>query len=235
LLLILLVITPVFFITRAIAATEPIPRRVGLPDGASVLTTMRDIHGANMAAITVAFLGGLVGVFIMQAARQADQRLVRAGYRGIEAVTSRLLVLFVATLVAVGVSLLVTARDFTPHQWGWFAFGTAAIGITYAALGALAGALLGRVAATYLILIGSMLDIGVVQNPMFGSGTPPSWAVALPGYPSMRIINTAAFSHAVTPPTSLIVGTLLWIVAVIGAVISILSRTISTSHDKATS
>ena len=59
LLIVLLVGLPFFFITRAIAQTEEIPRAVGLPGGTSVLTTMRDIHGADMAAITIAFLAGL--------------------------------------------------------------------------------------------------------------------------------------------------------------------------------
>jgi hypothetical protein len=226
LLLLLLVVTPVFFITRAIAKTEPIPRRIGLAGGGSVLTTMRDIHGASMAAITVAFLGGLVGVFIIQSARQADQRLVLAGYRATEAVTSRLVVLFSATSIAIVVSLVVTARDFSPHQWGWFVFGTAAIGYIYAMLGALAGALLGRVGATYLILIGSMLDIGVVQNPMFGTGTPPGWAVVLPGFAGSRIINTSAFSHAAAPVASDVIVTAGLVVGLTAVVIAVLSATL---------
>jgi hypothetical protein len=59
LLLVLLVGLPFFFITRAIAQTEQLPRSIGLPGGGEVLTNMRDIHGADMAAITVGFLAGL--------------------------------------------------------------------------------------------------------------------------------------------------------------------------------
>jgi hypothetical protein len=54
LLLVLLVGLPFFFITRAIAQTEQLPRSIGIPGGGEVLTNMRDIHGADMAAITVA-------------------------------------------------------------------------------------------------------------------------------------------------------------------------------------
>ncbi len=116
-----------------------------------------------------------------------------------------------------------TARDFTPHEWGWFAFATAAIGVTYAGLGALAGTLLGRVGATYLVLIGSMLDIGVVQNPMFGSGTPPAWGVVLPGYGPMRIVMSASFAHAGAPPAADIALTLLWSVGVLAVVVRVLT------------
>lgn len=100
LLLVLLVVTPLIFITRAISLTERIPRAISLPGGGTALTTMRDIRGAVMAAITVVFLSGLIGVFTVQAAKQADRRFVLAGFRGIEAVIARLLVLFAATGVA---------------------------------------------------------------------------------------------------------------------------------------
>lgn len=230
LLLILLVITPVFFITRAIAATEPIPRAVGLPGGGIALSTMRDIHGATMAAITVAFLGGIVGVFIMQAAKQADRRLVLAGFRGVETVTSRLLVLVGATALSTAVALLVTAKDFTPQSWLGFATGTTAIAVTYAGIGSLAGALLGRVGATYLLLFLSMIDLGVVQNPMFGSGRPPGWAVVLPGYPGMRVVIAAAFAHYNTIPTVELVGAVAWVVGVSTAVVVILGIALQRSR-----
>ena len=99
LLLVLLVVLPFFFITRAIARTEPTPRRIGLPGGGDVLTTMKDVHGASMATITVAFLAALCGAFIMRSAQSADRRLVVAGFRPIEAVLPRLAVLATATFV----------------------------------------------------------------------------------------------------------------------------------------
>jgi hypothetical protein len=81
LLLVLLVVLPFFFITRAIARTEPTPRLIGLPGGGEVLTTMKDVHGASMVTITVAFLAALCGAFIMRSAQRADRRLVVAGFR----------------------------------------------------------------------------------------------------------------------------------------------------------
>lgn len=226
LLLILLVVTPVFFITRAIAATEPIPRAVGLPGGGAALSTMREIHGATMAAITVAFLSGLVGVFIMQSAKQADRRLVLAGYRGLEAVTSRFLVLLTATGVITAVSLLVTERDFDPRSLVGFAVATALIGVTYAGIGALAGSLLGRVGATYLILFLAMIDLGVVQSPMFGSGRPPDWAITLPGYPAMRVVIAASFAHHNPVPAFELLVAFAWAAIVSAVVVVILSRSL---------
>ena len=222
LLLVLLVVTPAFFITRSIAATQPIPRAVGLPGGGVALSTMRDIHGATMAAITVAFLSGLVGVFIMLAAKQADRRLVLAGFRGLEAVASRFLVLLTATGIITAVSLLVTARDFDPRDFFAFAVGTTLVAVTYAGIGALAGSLLGRVGATYLVLFLAMTDLGIAQNPMFGSGHPPGWALALPGYPAMRVVIAASFGRHDTVPTLELIGALVVVVVVGVAVVALL-------------
>jgi hypothetical protein len=85
LLLVLLVLVPFFFITRAIARTEATPRLIGLPGGGEVLTMMKDIHGASMVTITVGFLAALCGAFILRPAQSADRRLVLAGYRPVEA------------------------------------------------------------------------------------------------------------------------------------------------------
>ena len=225
LLVILLVGLPFFFITRAIAQTEELPRTIGLPGGESVVTTMRDIHGADMAAITIAFLAGLVGMFTMQSARQADRRLVVAGFRPVETLAPRVLVVTAATGLVVAVSLGVTALSFSPSLWAPFVAGNILVGLIYALLGALAGAAVGRVGATYLVLFGAMLDLGIVQNPMFGSGEPPGWAAALPGYGPGRVIVDAAFSSEFHAWGALALG-LAWVVVLCVAVIVVLGRVV---------
>jgi hypothetical protein len=226
LLLILLVGLPFFFITRAIAATEKLPRSVGLPGGGDVLTNMRDVHGAMMAAITVAFLAGLIGVFVMQSVRQADRRLVLAGYTPAQALAPRLLVLAAAIALVLGVSVAVTALSFTPQSWSAFAAGNLLVGLTYGLLGTLAGAVVGRLGATHLMLFGAMLDLGIAQNPMFGSGQPPDWATALPGYGPGRVIVDGAFSgtfHA-AGALALSIG---WVVVLGVAVTVVLGRLVA--------
>lgn len=194
LLLVLLVALPFFFITRAIASTVPQPRSVPLPGGGVVLTNMRDIHGATMTAITVAFLAGLCGLFILQSAREADRRLVLAGFTPAEAVIPRLLTLMAATGLIVAVSVAVTAISFQPHAWVPFAVANLLVGITYGGLGALAGALLGRLGGTYLMLFLPMIDLGIAQSPMFGDAAPGGWAVLLPGYGPGRVLVESSFA-----------------------------------------
>ena len=194
LLIVLLVIVPWFFITRAIASTDATPRTIGVPGGVDVTTTMRDLHGASMVAITVAFLAALCGAFVMRSARSADRRLVASGFRPIEAVVPRLLILAALTSTIVVVSLAVTAVSFAPKSWPWFIAGNLLVGVIYASIGALAGALLGELGATYLVLFLAMLGMGILQNPMFGDGTPGGAAVAFPEYGASRVIVDAGFA-----------------------------------------
>lgn len=206
LLLILLVIVPAYTVTRSIAITEATPRTVGLPGGLAVATTMRDVHGAVMAGIAIAFVAGLCGVFVMEAALQGDRRLVIAGFRPGQAIAARLVVLASATALVVAASLLVTAASFTPDSWVAFAAATGLIGLEYALIGALAGSVLDKLAATYLILFLGLTDLGIVQNPMFGSGTPPSWGVVLPGYGPSRVMIDAAFAGRFHATQELLLG-----------------------------
>lgn len=225
LVLILLVALPAYVITRSIAETLETPRRIGLPDGVWVTTTMRDLHGAGMGGLVVGFVVALVGVFVVQSALQADKRLVLAGFRPGEAVTARLLVLLAATVLVVGVAAATTALNFTPHSWSATLAGLVLIGLTYGSIGAIVGAVLDKLAATYLILFLVLTDLGVVQSPMFGDGRPGELAVVLPGYGAARVLYDGAFSetfHA-QAELALAVG---WAAALLTAVFLILRRAI---------
>src|SRR6266508_3591721 len=90
---ILLVLVPAFIVVWSVAITQPESRRIELSDGAWVTTTMKALHGPEMAKFTVAFVAALVGVFVMRSALQGDRRLVVAGLRAREVVAARLFVL----------------------------------------------------------------------------------------------------------------------------------------------
>jgi hypothetical protein len=225
LLLILLIVLPAYVIARSIAITEATPQRVGLPGGEVITSTMKDIHGAVMAGNVIAFVCGLVGVFVMQSALQGDRRLVVAGFSPGEAITARLVVVAAATALVVTVSALVTALYFDPGAWTPFIGGLALIGLIYAALGALAGAVLDKLAATYLMLFLAMTDLGIVQNPMFGDGNPDGWAVVLPGYGPNQIMVEGAFSTSFQAGAELLLS-LAWVGALTAAVLLVLRRAV---------
>lgn len=227
LVLVLLVIVPAYVITRSVAETLPTPRRIGLPDGVWVTTTMKDLHGAGMGGLAIAFCAAVVGVFVMQSALQGDRRLVVAGFRPGETVIARLLVLAAATALVVAVSAIVTALNFTPENWIPLIIALIQMGLIYAAIGALAGAVLDRLAATYLMLFLVMVDVGVVQTPMFNE-TPGRFAWLLPSYGPSRVQYDAAFSPAFHATGELLIG-LAWLAVLGVAVYLVLRRAVGRS------
>ena len=229
LLIFLLVVLPVYVIARSVAITEATPQPVGLPGGGSVTSTMRDIHAAVMAGNVIAFVCGLVGVFVVQASLQADRRLVLAGMRPGEVIAARSLAVFAAALVVVAVSSLVTAVYFTPALWVPFVGSLALIALIYACLGALAGAVFDKLAATYLMLFLAMTDLGIVQNPMFGEGEPGRWAIVLPGYGPGRLMVEGAYSRDFDAVGELAIS-LGWLAATALAVVWVLRRGVAASR-----
>ena len=208
LVLILLIVVPAYVVIRSVAQTRPSPRSIQLPGDIWVTTTMRAIHGPEMAKIAIAFVAALVGVFVMQSALQADRRLVAAGFRPGEAVIARMLVVLSATAVAVAVATVVTAWKVTIVSWAPVIIAFILIGLIYASIGALLGALLDKLAATYLILFLAMTDLGVVQTPMFHA-QPSRWAPLLPGYGPTRVMFDGAYSSSFHAGTELLIS-LVW-------------------------
>jgi hypothetical protein len=227
LVLVLLVLVPAYVITRSIAETLETPRRIALPDDVWVTTTMKELHGAGMGGFAIAFTVALVGVFVMQSALAGDRRLVIAGFRPGETVAPRLLVLVAATALVVAVSAVVTAFNFTPASWPPLIAALVLIGLIYGVIGALVGAVLDRLAATYLMLFVVITDIGIVQSPMFGDGTPGRWAVLLPGYGPSRVMYDGAFSSTFHASGELALS-LAWVAALGLAVTFALRRAVAT-------
>ena len=228
LVLILLVIIPVYVITKSIAQTQATPRQIGLPGGSVVTTTMKALHGPGMAGLMVAFVAAIVGVFVMQSALLGDRRLVLAGFRPSEAVFARVAVLIAATGIVVGASAVSMALYFTPASWPRVIVALILTGLIYGAIGALAGAVLDKLAATYLILFLVMTDLGVVQSPMFHA-TPGRFAVLLPGYAPDRLLYAGAFSATFHAGGELLLA-LAWLGALaIGAYV-VLRRAVGLAH-----
>lgn len=225
LVLILLIIVPYFVIARSIVTTLDTPRQIGLPNGIEIATTMKDLHGAVMAGTAIAFVAGVIGVFVMQSAIQGDRRLVVAGFRPGEAVFARLAVLVAATALVVGVSALTTALYFSPASWSPLIGALVLIGLIYAAIGALAGAVLDKLAATYLMLFLAMTDVSIVQNPMFGDGTPDRWAAILPGYGPSRMMVDGAFSAGFHTGGELLLS-IAWLLALAAGALVVLRRSV---------
>lgn len=70
-----------------------------------------------------------------------------------------------------------------------------------------------------------MTDLGIVQNPMFGTGSPRWWASLLPGYGPARAMTDAAFAPGFHAGGELFIG-LAWTVILAVLVTAILSRAV---------
>jgi hypothetical protein len=226
LVLVLLVLVPAYVILWSVAETKPTPRAIELDGGVWVRTTMKALHGPGMAGLMVAFLAALLGVFVMRSALAGDRRLVVAGFPARDAVLSRLLVVIGLTLVAVVVSALMLVLVLTPASWPAVIAALVLTGLIYAAIGALVGVLLDKLAATYLILFLIMSDLGVVQSPMFHA-RPVTFAWLLPGFPLDRLLYDGAFSHSFNAIGELLLA-LGWLTALGVVVYLVLRRTLGT-------
>lgn len=193
----LMVFLPFAFITVSILVTPvtklPVQTQV---DGLSValVVTMPEVHGVVMTPVTGGFIAGLSGLFLMQSAKDADGRLVLAGYRPHEVILARLSTL---TLIAVAITIVSTAvmaMDFMPKQFWWFTLGTLIVSLQYGLIGMFVGVGLGRLAGMYMMLFVPMMDIGVFQDPMFVRGVPAWWMKLLPGYHPIRMMMDAGFT-----------------------------------------
>jgi hypothetical protein len=193
---VLLVLLPVLFITLSFYITPDDPAPVELVEAGTTsieVVSMIDVHGAIMVPITIGFLAGLAGLFVVQGSLQADARLALAGFRLRQILASRLGIIGLAALLTTGVSLAVTAVDFTPQSWGWFTAGSVLVAATYGMAGVLIGALFGRLGGLYLMFLLPFIDVGIGQNIMF-SAAPPDWGILLPARGAVRVLIDAAFT-----------------------------------------
>ena len=221
---ILLVVVPAFIVVWSVAITQPESRRIELSGGVWVTTTMKALHGPEMAKFTVAFVAALVGVFVMRAALQGDRRLVVAGLRAREAVAARLVVLLTATMVVVAVAAVAIALSFSPRSWPSVVGALVLTGLIYAAIGALVGVLLDKLAATYVILFLVAADLSVVQTPMFHA-SPSRFASLLPGYGPTRVMLEGAFAPSFNAAVPLVIA-LVWVFGLSLAAYLVLRRAV---------
>jgi hypothetical protein len=225
-LVMLLVAVPIIFILWSAKVTAQTSREITLVGGWHVYTNMRTLITIVDVPVAIAFLSGLVGVFVVGAALQGDRRLVIAGYSPREAILPRLAVLGAGVLVIALVSLIVGAFVFTPEHHLAYIAGNLFVGLEYAAVGALAGAFIGRLGAVYLIFFLPNVDIGIAQDPLFFTGHPQGWAAALPGYGPTRLILAASFNTGADMLVPLLIS-LAWLAVLGVALVLLLERTVA--------
>jgi hypothetical protein len=223
LLLVLLVVVPLVFISWNLSLATDEPRPITLPGPEPAVVTALDLTATQGVSMTVGLLAALCGLFMMQAALEADGRLVVAGFRPLEVVAARLAVLAGGVVLVLAASVAVTAVEFRPRSWLVFCVGALLAGGIYATIGALAAAVLDRLGAVYFVFFLPLLDLGVIQNPEFWTGQPDPWTALLPAHGAVRVLVDGAFSPGFDA-TGDLVAALAWLTATTTATVVVLGR-----------
>ena len=223
---VLLVGIPVLFISLSIRVTPDDPAPVRLVEAGRnfiAILSMADVHGAIMVAITVAFLAGLAGLFVVLGSADGDRRLVLAGFKTREVLASRLGIIAMAALLVTTVSLAVTSFSFQPEQWPTFALASLAVAVTYAMIGVVVGPIVGKLGGLYLMFILPFLDVGLAQNVMFDAA-PPTWGAWMPGRGTMSLLIDGAFTPSFDETSGLLLA-VAWLVGITAAAVAVFHRT----------
>lgn len=193
----LLIVLPVAFITVAFAVTQDAQMPIDLPINGEIETVMRGlpaVHGVAMAPLTSTIIAGIVGLLLMQSARNTDGRLVLAGYRARDVIVARFGTLAVLVTFVTGVTVGVMAYDIVPEQPILFVASMFVVTMVYGLVGMLLGVILDRVAGLWTILVVSMLDIGLFQSPLFPTTEDEWWVRLLPGHHPMEVLFDAGLT-----------------------------------------
>ena len=208
-LLALLVFLPAYFVAvfTRVMPHETVPVAVA---GETVRVGMNAVVAALMTPMAAALVGGIAGLFLMRSAREADARLALVGAGAPELLVARGGVLALAAVVASLVATAVMAVTHVPDHLGWFVAATVLAALIYGAVGALVGLVFNRLAGSYVLMFGPLLDIFLAQSPL--STETHAVAPYLPGHYPMALAFDAAFTADVDP------ANLLWGVAYLAGV-----------------
>lgn len=212
----LLMVLPVYYIG---AFTYIVPEAT-LPiafGSETVRVSLRDFVVVLMTPLTAGMLCGIVGLFLMESSKAADDRLRLAGFRSRELIASRVVLLAVGGALVSGATLAVLLVGFSPESIPAFVLATVLAALTYGVIGVLVGVSLDRLPGVYVMLFAPIIDILMFQNPMASDS--PRWVKLLPGYFVTKATTDAAFTATVDAGNLIGATAYLVVLLVVGTVV----------------
>lgn len=189
--LVLLVVIPILLIQSFGSALS---RLADLFSGITMTLNMGKALGALWSA---AFLSGIMGFFMMSGAREADRRLVRAGYHPVQVVGFRLLTVVVLGAIASMVSYIMLIMQFMPSNLALTFVAIYLAASIYSAVGILVGSLIpGELEGSFAMLFFFVMD-AFIGSPLFG--TTSEVFVLLPTYYPTKILTAMTAQRAHDP------------------------------------
>ncbi|MFC7132588.1 MULTISPECIES: ABC transporter permease [Salinibaculum] len=191
-LLALMVALPAYIIVVFAALVPDTTVPLAVPGEGTQMASMVEVYVAMFTPMVAGLVGAIAGLFLMRATREADSRLIIAGYRPREVLVARTGLLAVVgvfvTAVAVGATFV---TPLSVAHFGWFVVATLLGALVYGLFGVLAGLVFDRLAGVYVVLFGSMIDMFVFQNPMVADEA--AVAPYLPGHVPLELAIDAGF------------------------------------------
>lgn len=191
----LLVFLPAYFVGVLVYLLPETTVPLDVPGAGTFTASSAALYGILLVPMLCGLVGGLAGLFSMLTARDADSRLVAAGYRPVAIFAGRVGLLALAGLVSAAVSLAALSIETVPESLGWFVAASVVAALTYGMVGTLAGLVVSRLAGVYLMLFVPTIDVFFFQNPLVADA---HWLAAyLPGHYATKVATDAGFSASV--------------------------------------
>lgn len=187
----LLIVLPLYFIGGFMNIVPDATLTIPI-SGESVTVTLPEFVAALVTPVTAGLLSGIVGLFLMQSSKAADDRLRLAGYRSRDLIVSRVSLLAAGGLIVSVVSLAIVLVGFSPVSIPAFVTATALTALIYGVLGVIIGVSLSRLAGVYVMLFLPFVDMLMFQNPLATDSA--VWTKVLPGYFMTKATMDAAFT-----------------------------------------
>jgi len=201
----------------------------GLPSMPTVEAIPLDLGRVLGGIFGVAIIAGLMGLVQMISAREADRRLVQAGYPPHVLLATRLATLAGVTAVVAAVNFGVLQLLVGPEAPALTFVFLALAGVVYAFIGALVGAILPR------LFEGSLVVVFLAMMDAFLSGDSPlaadvpGFVAYFPLYHPKELLQAAVFEGSfATGDLAFVVGYALALLVLVTAVFGLTMRTAGT-------
>lgn len=198
LLLVVLVPSLFYLVAWLTTGTEPVAFELGsiAPDRL-VTVAKRDEAAVFIGLAATGLLTSFIALKLMQREADVTQRLVLCGYRAVELVAARLVVLLaVVVVVALYVSAALPLVFFDPQRFLGVWLGFCAVGWVYGCYGLLVGALIRReLEGILFVALLTNLDAGWLQNPIWYAEASHTAVIrGLPAHLPAQVSMAAAFT-----------------------------------------
>jgi membrane-associated phospholipid phosphatase len=211
--LLLLFIIPALFdlIILVTTSEQQFPVIFGiLPDDTIQMVNRRALSFVFLGIAAVCFLTSFLAFYLVYRRTEPDRRLALCGYRPIEIIISKMLVLIVIILSIAIYEGLIIRPFFEPQHFERVLAGLFLGGLIYSCYGLFVGTIsLYELEGIFLIVLLANIDVGWLQNPIYyKESTSRQIIEILPGFLPVQLASTGAFTDEA--PLVTIWGSLLY-------------------------